>query len=372
MKIREVEVFAVSVPTIIPYALSFGQVIAANSVLVRIHTEDGLYGIGETSPILTFSEESPETVTDVLKGYLIPAIMGENPARIEYIHHIMDKAVKGNSFAKAAIDIALYDMMGRKFKIPLYELLGGLYRDQFPLLWPLMGGDAETNTKEAMEAVKRGFRSLMIKVGFLEPDEDVHRVAEVRKAIGNEIILIPDANQGWTAQTAIKCIKQMERYNIAWVEQPVPKWDIDGLVRVKNAVDVPISVDEGLCSMNDALTLVKRNAADIVSMKLQKTEGFCKAKKIAAILEAANVPIFINGMIEAGVSVAASLQFAATTPNVIPNTAALMSSLRLQDDIIVAGGLQIDNGVIRVTDRPGLGVELDEKKIARYSYHRKD
>jgi len=128
---------------------------------------------------------------------------------------------------------------------------------------------------------------------------------------------------------------------------------------------------ESLCSIYDAIILAKRDAVDIVSIKLQKSEGFYKAKKIAAIMESANIPVYINSMIETGGSVAASLQFAVSIPNVIPFSAALMSTLRLQDDILKEGSLHIENGVTRVGDRPGLGVELDEQKIARYEYKTK-
>jgi L-Ala-D/L-Glu epimerase len=368
MKITEIEIMPVSIPTIMPYVLSFGTVTAATSVLIKLHTDNGLYGIGDTSPCPTFSEESPESVFSILKNYLFPAIKGMDPFNIGLIHQCMDQTIKGNSFAKAAIGIALYDILGKYFNVPIYKLLGGCYREEFPLLWPLTGADAKTNVIEAKNAVNRGFQSVMVKVGHNDPDIEVERVAAVRKAVGDKVIIIPDANQGWTPQIAIQCIRKMEAYNVAWVEQPVPSWDIDGLAHVHEAVNVPLSADESLYSIFDAMILAKRNAVDIVSVKLQKSEGFYKAKKIAAIMEAANIPIYINSMIETGGSVAASLQFAVSLPNVIPFSAALMSTLRLEDDILKDGSLHIKNGVIKVSDRPGLGVELDEKKITRYEY----
>jgi L-alanine-DL-glutamate epimerase-like enolase superfamily enzyme len=375
MKITEIEIMPVSIPTIIPYTLSFGTITEATSVLIKLHTDNGLYGIGDTSPCPTFSEESPESVFSTLKNYLFPAIKGMDPLNIGLIHQRMDQTVKGNPFAKAAIGIALYDILGKYFNVPIYKLLGGCYRKEFPLLWPLMGADAQTNVKEAKNAVKRGFRSMFIKVGHnnLDIDIDVERVAAVRKAVGDEVIIVPDANQGqgWTLQIAIQFIRKVEPYNVAWVEQPVSRWDFDGLARIRKAVNTPISADESLCSIYDAMILAKRDAVDIASIKLQKSEGFYKAKKIAAIMESANIPVYINAMIETGGSVAASLQFAVSIRNVIPFSAALMSTLRLQDDILKEGSLCIKNGVITVTDRPGLGVELDEQKIARYEYKTK-
>jgi len=368
MKITEIEIIPIRIPTIMPYTLSFGTQTEATSVVIKLHTKNGLYGIGDTSPCPIFSNESPESVFSILKNYLFPAIKGMDPFNVGLIHERMDKTVKGNSFAKAAIGIALYDILGKHLNVPIYKLLGGCHRKEFPLLWPLMGPDAETNAKEAKNAVKRGFRSVMIKVGHNDPDVEVGRVAAVRKAVGDKVVIIPDANQGWTSQIAIQCIRKMEAYNVAWVEQPVPSWDIDGLVRVREAVNVPLSADESLYSIFDAMILAKRDAVNIVSIKLQKSEGFYKAKKIAAIMEAANMPIYINSMVETGGSVAASLQFAVSLPNVIPFSAALMSTLRIKDDILKEGSLHIENGVIKVSDRPGLGVELDEKKIAHYEY----
>jgi len=368
MKITEIEIMAVRIPTIMPYFLSSGTVNEAMSVIIKLHTDNGLYGIGDTSPCTTLSEESPESVYCILKNYLFPAIKNMDPFNIGLIHQRMDHTVKRNSFAKAAIDIALYDILGKYFNVPVYKLLGGCFRKELPLLWPLMGADADINVKESKNAVNSGFRSFMIKVGGNDPDIDVERVAAVRKAIGDKMIIIPDANQGWTPQIAIQCIRKMESCKVAWVEQPVPSWDIDGLIYVRNAVNVPISADESIYSIYDAMNLAKRDAVDIISIKLQKSEGFYKAKKIAAIMESVNIPIYINSMIETGGSVAASLQFAVSLPNIITYSTALMSTLRLKDDILKKGSLNIKNGVIKVNDRPGLGVELDEKKISRYEY----
>jgi len=368
MKIKEIEIIPIHIPTIMPYALSFGTLTEATSIIIKLHTDNGIYGIGDTSPCPTFHDESPESIYSILKNYIFPAIKGMDPFNVGLIHERMDKTVKGNSFAKAAIGIALYDILGKYLNVPIYKLLGGCHRDEFPLLWPLMGPDAETNAKEAKNAIDRGFRSVMVKVGHNDPDVEVGRVAAIRKAVGEKVVIIPDANQGWTSQIAIQCILKMEAYNVAWVEQPVPAWDIEGLARVREAVNVPLSADESLYTIFDAMNLAKKDAVDIVSVKLQKSEGFYKAKKIAAITEAANMPIYINSMIETGGSVAASLQFAVSCPNVIPFSAALMSTLRIKDDILKEGNLHIENGVIKVSDRPGLGVELDEKKIARYEY----
>lgn len=367
MKITEVEIFPVSVPTIMPYVVSSGTMSAANSVVIKLHADNGLYGIGDTSPSPIFSEETQQSVTSTLREILAPAIKGMNPLAVEMIHQRMDEVIRVNSFAKAAVGIALFDLLGKHFGVPAYQLMGGAVRDTFPLLWPLMGGDVETNVSEATEAVKQGYRSVMVKVGHNEPNVEVERVAAVREAVGEQCIIIPDANQGWSPQVAIQCIRMMEPFYVAWVEQPVPRWDIDGLVRVRESAGAMISADESLCSMHDAMALVKRGAVDIVSVKLQKSEGFLKAKKIAAIMEAANIPIFVNSMVETGGSVAASLHFAASTPSVIPYTSALMSTQRLQDDILKQGSLEIVGPTIKVTDRPGLGIELDEAKLSQYA-----
>ncbi len=207
----------------------------------------------------------------------------------------------------------------------------------------------------------------MIKVGHNDPDVGVERVAAVRKTIGDKLVLIPDANQGWTPQIAIQCIRKMEPYNPAWVEQPVPRHDVEDLARVRRSISAQISADESLCSIYDAMTLARSGAVDIVSIKLQKSEGFLKAKKIAAIMEAANIPVVMNSMVETGGNAAASLHFAASLPNAIPYSAALMSTERLQDDILKAGSLDISDATIRLTARPGLGVALDEAKLSQYA-----
>jgi L-alanine-DL-glutamate epimerase-like enolase superfamily enzyme len=367
MVIKEVELFPVRIPTIRPYTLSFGKQTAAESVVARIRTDCGLFGVGEASPSANFCEESIYTVFTVLKAHLRPAILGMDAFDIEKIHKQMDQAIKGNSFAKAAIDIALYDLVGKKLNVPVYRLLGGLCREEFALTWPLMDADLEGNVKDAQDAVQRGFRSFCIKVAKLIPQEDVARVKAIREAVGDECELWVDANQGWTPQVAIECISQMQQYNLAWVEQPVPRWDTEGLCAVKDAVGVRISADESLFSIHDAVRLLRYHAVDIFSVKVQKSEGLLRAKKIAAVAEGAGLPVFINSMVEMGISVAASLHFAASTPNIITSSAALMSTLRLKDDILRIG-LEIDGPRIRVTGKPGLGIELDENKLVDYAY----
>lgn len=350
-----------------PYEVSSGTLTAANSIVIKLHADNGLFGIGDTSPSPIFSEETPQSVIAALRDYIEPAIKGFDPCGIEAVHQRMDAVIRGNPFAKAAVGIALYDLLGKHLGVPAYQLMGGLFREEFPLLWPLMGGDVDTNVSEAENAMKRGYRSVMLKVGHNEPDVEVERMAAVRKAVGDKCVIIPDANQGWTPQVAIQCIRKMAPYNPAWIEQPVPRWDLEGMAKVREATGALICADESLCSASDAMALIKSGAVDMVSVKLQKSEGLLKAKKIAAITEAANIPIFVNSMIETGGSVAASLQFAASTPNVIPYTAAMMSTQRLQDDILTKDSLDNVGPTIRVSSRPGLGIELDEAKLSEYA-----
>ena len=368
MKIIAIKANAVNIPTLKSYHIAtLGIINSTQSVVVELHTDEGLVGIGETDPALMFTGESQQTVMTMLKHHLGPAILGFDPMRLEALNQRMDQVCLGNPFAKAAIDLACHDLVGRALDAPVYQLLGGLVHERLPVMWSLGSAPPEENAREAVAKVEEGYRTIGLKLGVMPPQMDIKRVARVREAVGDNIQLRCDANQSWSVGTAIDTIQRLGDYGIAMIEQPVPKGDLEGMAQIVRAVNVPVGVDESLSSPQDALRIIQSGAADFYSLKTTKQGGLTKSKRIAALVGTSGGKIFVNSMIEMGISVLSGLHFAASTPGLFEIGHALNSVRRLKDDIL-AIPIQYNGGyIITPQDRVGLGVELDAKKMELYS-----
>lgn len=368
MKITGIKVSAVNIPTVKSYHVAvLGTIDSTQSVVLELHTDQGLVGIGESDPALMFTGESQRTVMTMLKHHLGPAVLGMDPRQIEAIHQRMGAVCLGNPFAKAAIDLACHDLVGKALNAPVYQLLGGLVHERIPVMWSLGSQPPQVNAREAAEKVEQGYRTIGLKLGILAPEEDIQRVAQVRQAVGDDIKLRCDANQSWSVGTAIRAIHQLEQYGVVMVEQPVPKWDLEGMAQIVQVVNIPVGVDESLSSPHDALRIIQSRSADFFSIKTTKQGGLHNAQKIRAMVETSGGKIFVNSMIEMGVSVMSGLHFAASTVGLFEIGHALNSVRRLRDDILKEP-VRYDGGDIIVPQGcTGLGVELDEHKMAKYT-----
>lgn len=368
MKITSIKVSAVNIPLIKDYTVSMvGTISTTRSVVVELFTDKGYVGIGETDPELMFSGESQQTVMTVLRHHLGPAILEQSPLDLTALHQRMDTISVGNQFAKAALDLACHDILGKHRNIPVYKLYGELVNDRIEVMWSLGSDSIAANVADAVQKVEEGYKTIGLKVGTLEPKEDIARVQAVRKAVGDAILIRCDANQAWTAKEAIPTIRRMEEYGICMLEQPVPHWDIEGLARVRASVNVPIAVDEGFRSPRDASKLIQAKAADIFSIKTTKLGGLKPSFQAAAVIGAAGLKVFVNSMIEMGISTMSSLNLAAAEKSLFPCGHAMNSVRRLKDDIIKVPITYAGGQIIVPADRPGLGVDLDEKKMKAYT-----
>lgn len=373
MRIKSIEISLLKGEVTKPYisALVPEGMTTFASVLLRVTTDDGLVGLGETNPLPGFTAESPESVMQMLRSRVGPAVLGMDPTNVGALHARMDAAAPGNPFAKAPIDIAAYDLWGQSLRVPIHQLLGGRLRDRVPMIWPIGGATPAENVGEVLEKIEAGYRSFHIKIGALGPQIDVARVRAIREAVGPDIPLMLDANQGWDRTTALQTIRQLEEFAPSMVEQPVPAWDIESMAAIQAAVSVPISADEMVDSAHKAVELVSRDAARVFSLKTGKMGGFMRTLQIATIAEAAGIHYFINSMIEMGVSVAASLHVAAVVPNLVNHGHALMSNLRITEDIVTPASFAYDGKSILVPEHcHGLGITLDEDIVARRTLER--
>lgn len=369
MRITKIEVVPVSVPFIEPYVCSLGAKPVGENILVNVYTDDGLVGIGETCPFPGFYPETQEDTIVNLRKYLIPPLIGKDPFDIERIIEIMDKtswgAGEAHPIAKAPIDNALYDIMGKKLNIPVYKLLGGRYRNELRSLnFDLSLENPEKMAREAQIAVERGYDTLELKIG-IDPKKDLKRVKVVRDAIGSDVGLRADANGAYNLTTAMRTLRKMEKYELDFFEQPLPAWDHHGMAQLAQSLDTPICADESAYTPEDVLRLIRMNAADMVCIKIGRS-GLCKAKRIATITETADIPCIVGSMLPLGVGTAAIHHFVTATRNISEAGGVYTTPLDHFVDDIVKEPQRPEKGVIRVSEKPGLGVELDQEKIEKY------
>ncbi len=385
MKIQSIETIPVRLPTRRVHQWANLKTPIGVYLLVKLETDDGWTGLGEAPALkdwggdhMRYYGETPASVAAVIRDILAPSLVGEDPRRIEWIHTLMDQAVKGYPYSKAAIDMALYDVAGKAAGVPAYQLLGGLYRVSVPISHSIGLMDMDEAVAEVQRVKAEGIRTIKLK-GGVEPKRDVELLRRVREALGPDMNLTVDANNGYkSAKEAVRTTKAMEPYNILYMEQPVE--GLDAMAEVTRRVDTPVMADESAWTTWDVLEIIEKKAADIISIYTTKPGGLLKAKKVAAIAEAAGFPCNVNGSVEMGVGNAANVHLAASTaaanlacviPVTTPDAEATgrIAGIYYKDDIVTEP-FEFADGAVKVSHRPGLGVELDEEKVERYRLDR--
>jgi muconate cycloisomerase len=381
MKITRLEAFVVAIPPRRKHPMAFGGADLGRYVIARVQTDEGIDGLGEATVLLQWGGdhgryygEAPQTTVYILQEVLGPALVGSDPFAIEAVHETMDYTIKGYPYAKSAVDAALHDIKGKALGVPVYELLGGLARREIPIAHSLGILDLERVSLEAAQAAEEGVGTLKIKIG-LDPERDVKAVQEVRRAVGDGVEIVVDANQGYpTPKLAIQTLRRIEEYQIRYAEQPVE--GLQAMARVARAVDMPIMADESAWTAHDILEIGRLGAADLISLYTTKPGGLGPAKKAAAVAEALGLPCNVNGSSETGVGNAANLHLAASTACVTESSVIPVTTLTGREQTAIAGVDYTDDiiadpfafrdGCLVVPDRPGLGIELDETKVAHY------
>lgn len=365
MKITKVQTIPIVIPTksFGSAFRKFGPMRRIGFVIVKVYSDNGLMGVGEAIARTGFYGEPLESVKFAIDKYLGPRIIGKNPFDLEQILSTMDWALFGNSCAKSGIELAIYDLIGKALDVPVYQLLGGCYRDKILVGIEVGTESPENMAKTSVEYVEKGIRVLKAKVGG-DPNQDIERIRAIREAVGGDVTLRADANEGWTQAQAIRFIKKSEEYNLELIEQPVPRWDIDGLARVRKAVDTPIEADESACSFNAIINIIRKEAADIINIKLAKAGGLYNSKRISVVAEAAGIPCLVGTEFGLGIGIAAKLHLAASTKNI--NYASEFTELYLFDNLS-STPFEIQNGYLSIPSGTGLGVQLDENKLKKFS-----
>ena len=370
LTIADVRAILADIPVRRPHTMSFTTLEAVNFVFVRLETRDGLVGWGEAACLggPTWSEESAESVAATVERYLAPWLVGHDATQIEALRREMARRVAGNPFARAAVEMALWDLGGRALGVPVHRLLGGRVRDRVPLSWSLAVSDPEAELEEARERMARGHRIFKVKTAVQSVSADVERVRRLREAVGPGVSLRIDANQGWDRPTALRAIRALEPYDLDFVEQPVARWDLEGLAHVARSVTVPVMADESCFTPQDALAIARLGGVSLLSLKLTKSAGVLGTLAIARIAEAAGLGCYVGCMIETSLGTAAYLQVALAAAPVTWGCE-LFGPLLLTGDV-VRQPVRYADGAILALDGPGLGVDVDEAALKEWTRRR--
>lgn len=364
MKIKSIKCKVVSVPLVDEWKISLYSAKDRGHALIYIETEEGIIGYGEASPSPAFMGETADTIKLVVDKYLAPALIGQNITNIANIHNIMDTIIYGNSSAKSAIDIAVYDALGKTYDKPVYELIGGKVRDSVKLTYVIGMKSDEKLLSEARYAIKQGFETIKIKIGndFERDLRVITLLFDLFKEYERDIKLRLDGNQGYNVFSIIHLMRKVEKIgDIESLEQPIEKWNLSGLNEIRRKINTPLMADEIVFSENDAFNIIKNEAADIINLKTCKVGGIFKSKMIAGMVESAGLKCAIGSNLELGVGIAASAHVAISTNCITSNSDFICGSYLHKKDITSIPSWDLGkNGYYIPTSDAGLGIQISE------------
>lgn len=364
--IKNIITHLLDIPIKRPHQFSAVKVSSKSFVLLKIELSNGITGIGEgTTPGIFWNGESVETMKVVIDQYAAPLLLNQDPVCTEALLQKLNRQIRGNVFAKATIEMALFDALGKFYHVPVHQLLGSLHKDKIPVRWALASGTPEGDVEEAKEYVSSGkYANFKIKSGKVAPEDDVKRSIRIAEGVKDHATIGIDPNGSWDRLTTMKWMGSFFDVGIDFLEQPLPPEDVEGLARLSAMKKVPIMADESASSIQDAMRLAKENAADIFSLKIHKSGGMKNMVKIAGIAEAAGISCFGGTSLESSIGTAACVHAFASIPN-LDYGSELFGPDWLADDL-VKEPLTTKDGFIHVPEQPGLGVELDEEKVSVY------
>lgn len=355
MKISNIETWLVKLKLEEPYTIAYDSFDTVTNVMLRIDTDQGIIGYGCAAPDEYVTGETPEGNLQAIQDVVIPVLKGADPFRSAKLMEDLKRKISHQPSALAAVDMALFDILGKFAGLPVWKLLGG-FRDRIKTSVTIgILPEAET-VKRAREWIAQGFKCLKLK-GGKDVESDIVRVIKTREAIGKNIELRFDANQGYSVKQTIHFVKQAQPAQLEFIEQPTPRDDPDALHYLTTHIKLPVMADEIVVTIYGAFRLVRYNLAELLNIKLMKVGGIAEAIQINAVVRSSGVDVMVGCMDESALGIAAGLHFALTSPNVI--YADLDGHIGLLNDPF-ANGVILRDGVLFPTEKPGLGCELSE------------
>ena len=360
VKIVKTEIFKLNVPLKEPFVISLGTFYDAANLLIKIHTDKGLIGIGECSPLVFIVGETQES--GFIHAQQIAGLLkGKDPFAIEDRLHEIDRAFPGNSTLKSAFDMALYDLLAKEANLPLYKLLGGSNTREIFTDMTIVIDSPEKMAEKAISYKKAGFPALKVKLGTNSID-DVARIKAIRKAVGKSMPIRIDANQGWDPVTAIRTLKALEPYDIEHCEEPIPHWNNRELVRVRENSPISIMADESVYDHRDAFRLASMGACDYFNIKLSKSGGVYNALKIISVAESCGIKTQVGCMLETRFGLTALSHLVAARNNIVHFD--IDSSFLLAKDPVKGGIEYKGKGQWILPETPGIGADFEPEYLA--------
>jgi|TARA_B110000263_G_scaffold107547_1_gene93980 muconate cycloisomerase len=363
MKITKIE----SIPYAIPvkkFSDAYTSFTHSNAVLIKINTDEGLIGLGEACAWEPeFYGETVETIHSLILNYIAPKIIGEDPTNINQIMQTLDKTLARLTCVKEGIDLALFDLLGKILNVPVYTLLGGKFRDRIPIASEIGIDTPRAMAKNAEKVLEMGINVIKIK-GSSDKNKDVERIKAVRSAVGAKIPLRLDPNASWDTASSIKVMQLVENCDLQLLEQPIPSWDYKGMAHIRKNISVPLMADESIWTTQDAIKLHDYEACDYLNLKIAKTCGLSKGKKVEIVAEAIGLPCIVGTELEPGISSIAKIHFAASMA--IHPLASEFTEITQLNGSILENPLEINDGCLNVPIGPGFGVNINEKALEKF------
>ena len=364
-KIDQIETMILDIPTIRGHVLSMATMRVQTAVLVRIRFADGSEGIGEGTTIggLSYGAESPEGIRSAIDTYIAPVLLGRDGEDVNGAIHLMDRLVKSNRIAKTAVEIALWDGLGKRLGVPVSQIFGGAVHARLPVAWTLASGNSETDIAEALEMIEtRRHNIFKLKIGKRPVGEDVAHVARIKQAVGDGASVRVDVNTAWSLQDARWGLKGLQDAGCELVEQPVPARYRRAMAELTRGYEIAVMADEALNGPEDALAVARANASDVFAVKVAQSGGLKRASEVIAIGQAAGLGLYGGTMLETGLGTAAALQLFATIET-LHWGCEFFGPLLLTEDIL-AEPITYRDFCVEIPGGTGIGAALDPDKIA--------
>ena len=363
-RIEAFRVHVVDIPVRAVHSHGSGDVAGIRSVLLEVTTDGGLTGWGEASPWPVFTG-TVEANTAALHVHLRPHLLGADPVQVEKHLVTADAVVVGCPEAKAALETALLDIVGQMTGLSIAELAGARHRSTVPMSFSVANPDFDADLEDVARLYEDGVRLFKLKTGFADHAFDRMRLETLRDRYGEELSLRIDYNQGLRATDAIRTLRDLEPFDLAFIEQPVKRHERSALAAIARALDTPVMADESVFDPREALAGVEMRLADVFALKIMKSGGIRRALEVAAIARLGGVDVYGGCMFETGIAHAAGAQLMAALPDLTLGCEFYMSTYYAREDILTEP-FPVRDGLVHVPDGPGLGVAVDYDRLAKY------
>lgn len=357
LTICKIALHKVSIPLIEPFVISLGPIYSAENVVVVIHTAEGIVGWGESSPFMSINGESVDTGL-IVGNYFEKVLIGKNALDIQGCIAEMDAVIYGNNSIKSAFDMALYDIAAKYHQQPLYQFLGGVKNKPIITDYTVSVGAIDEMANAAVKIVENGFRIIKVKLG-INGQQDVKRIQAIRDAIGFDIPLRIDANQGWAFDEALQTLEKLASYNIQYCEEPISRAAFMQLAELNKKSPIPIMADESCGDVYDLERLISLNACNYINIKLGKSGGIFNALKMIRMAEAAGMKIQLGAFMESRLAMTAFAHLSLCSNHI--QFYDFDTSLMFTQDPVGGGILYNEGGVIEVPDIPGIGAVVKKE-----------